>query len=240
MQVSSSPESPSSVGLQHQLNRLFGEADELLLTEGHSSSIVEFERASQVTSAHLDSIESLLNSSSFTSTDTSLNASLKELQSTYRSLLEEYRDIRHKARFVHMSRLKQSKLSHRSFPGSNTSSSSQQRESSLASLTRSHKVLSESLAGSGDSLAHLVASTNQLNASNKELMDYRSRLRTASSLLAKHANRATTDKIIILISLLLFFSVVLYILNKRMRISILLGNLSSLINQLFPTLSPFS
>lgn len=82
--------------------------------------------------------------------------------------------------------------------------------------TRSH--LLSSLDRSQSSLTRLKSSTEELAGTGNELNKYSSTLKVGEKVISRQIQRERTEKRLILIATIFFFLVVLYIVNKRLRI----------------------
>ena len=77
-------------------------------------------------------------------------------------------------------------------------------------------MLQSQVESSQESVHHLVSSSTVLTKTNKEMEAIGAGVKVAGGLISKYERREFTDKVLIFCALILYFGVVLYILQKRL------------------------
>ena len=111
---------------------------------------------------------------------------------------------------------------------SSTSVSDQQRQFT-SSLSSTHTLLSDSLSMSAASLASLASSTQTLQRTQHQSSVYTHTLKGGHNIISKQLQRKKTDRYLIMLGLCFFCLVCVYIINKRLRISKIIGFVTQLI-----------
>lgn len=83
----------------------------------------------------------------------------------------------------------------------------------LLSISRS---MHDSVKQSSDTLNTLASSSKTVSTTNEDLKTQHGHIKTSHNLLTKYGRREFTDKFLIFLALILFFSTVLYILKRRL------------------------
>lgn len=84
-----------------------------------------------------------------------------------------------------------------------------------ASLMELRNTLHSQVESSTDTLQNLVSSSTQLSKTKTEMEAIGAKTKVSSGLISKYERRELTDKVLITAALVLFFGVVLYIIQKR-------------------------
>lgn len=83
-------------------------------------------------------------------------------------------------------------------------------------LTELRGLLQSQVNSSENAVRNLVSSSSQVSQSKKDMENIGSDLQLSNRLISKYERRELTDKVLILLASLLYFGVVLYILQKRL------------------------
>ncbi len=84
------------------------------------------------------------------------------------------------------------------------------------SLMELRGMLQAQVQRSGATMQSLVSSSSQITNTKAEMEGIGAKVKVSSGLVSKYERRELTDKFLILSALVLFFGVVLYILQKRL------------------------
>lgn len=84
------------------------------------------------------------------------------------------------------------------------------------SLMELRGMLQAQVQRSGATMQNLVSSSSQITNTKAEMEGIGAKVKVSSGLVSKYERRELTDKFLILSALVLFFGVVLYILQKRL------------------------
>jgi protein transport protein SEC20 len=76
-------------------------------------------------------------------------------------------------------------------------------------------MLHSQVQSSEESLQNLVSSSTQLSKTNTEMAGIGAKVKISGGLISKYERREFTDKVLISAALVVFFGVVLYIIQKR-------------------------
>lgn len=85
-----------------------------------------------------------------------------------------------------------------------------------ASLMELRGLLHSQVRSSEETMQNLVSSSSQATKTKTEMEGIGAKVKVSSGLISKYERRELTDKVLVLAALVLFFGVVLYIIQKRL------------------------